>query len=177
MENNILCGSACVKYILEEYKIFSNKLNIKMNWITELALSLYNHNIKNLEIKCFNSNLFNDFKKFNKIDFDGFYYIKKALAKGIKLTEEEINTSVLQKEIKNSKFIILCTESSIFNEDPKMSGGHFIIITGIKKDKVRIVNPVKDKFEIKYFKISKIIKSCINFGSWRLLIKEEIKND
>ena len=46
----------------------------------------------------------------------------------------------------------------------------FIIIIG---NNIKIINPIKDKFEYKYENIKNIINYVKNFGSWRVLIKEE----
>lgn len=54
--NNILCGSSCVKYILNYFSINTEQLNLKMTWITELANSLKNSGVKNISILCYKSN-------------------------------------------------------------------------------------------------------------------------
>jgi len=176
MENNsILCGSACVKYILDINNIKSDNINLEMFWITELALSLFENNIKNIQLKCFDSNLYNDFlhKKNNDMSFLGFYFLNEVVKNRININESSLNSSNLKKEIEESKYIIMCVESNKFNNDIKMSGGHFIIITKIDKNNVEIINPIKSKYEKKYIGISRLLSCCKNYGSWRILIKED----
>lgn len=168
MNNEILCGSACVKYILESKGIKDYKLNKRMWWATELSLSLKENGIDN-KIYCFNSDLYNDFiTKEVDLKFDGFKYLKMAFDN---ITEKKLDIKELELELKENDYIILCVESKVFNSDEVMSGGHFIILNKTYGGKVRIINPVKDKYEnIKRTK-EEVIKYCENFGFWRILIK------
>lgn len=168
MNNEILCGSACVKYILESKGIKDYKLNKRMWWATELSLSLKENGIDN-KIYCFNSDLYNDFiTKEIDLKFDGFKYLKMAFDN---ITEKKLDIKELEIELKENEYIILCVESKAFNSDEVMSGGHFVILNKTYGGKVRIINPVKDKYEnIKRTK-EEIIKYCENFGFWRILIK------
>ena len=172
--NNILCGSSCVKYILNYFSINTEQLNLKMTWITELANSLKNSGVKNISILCYKSNLYYDYKNNPNINlnFDGFSYIEKCIENNIPINETKLSKMELLKEVKNSKFIILCVESSVFN-NKEMNGGHFIILNGIDNNKIRIINPIKNKFEYKLENTKNIIKYCKNYGSWRILIKED----
>lgn len=36
--NNILCGSSCIKYILNDFCINTEQLNLKMTWITDVVV-------------------------------------------------------------------------------------------------------------------------------------------
>ena len=168
----MLCGSSCVKYILNSYKKDCNNLNNYMNWISELAISLKNNDFKVI-LECFKSNLYNDYKLTNDYSFEGFKYLKMAIDRDIPIKEIKLTKKELINEIKNNDFIILNVESSIFNNDKSMSGGHFIILNKINNDLVSIINPIKDKYEFKEETIDNIIKYCKNYGSWRLLIKEK----
>ncbi|NLA33437.1 MAG: hypothetical protein GX861_01035 [Tenericutes bacterium] len=175
MENNIMCGSACVKYILNINNIKSNNINNKMFWISELAISLFDNNVKNIQLKCFNSTLYNDYinKKIDGKDFSGFYFLDEVLKRTIKISQSILNSSSLKKEILENKYIIMCVQSNIFNNNNKMSGGHFIIINKIiDKDNVEIINPIKNKYENKLINITKLLLCCKDYGSWRILIKE-----
>ncbi|MEG0977558.1 MAG: hypothetical protein RSF02_03295 [Bacilli bacterium] len=55
-----------------------------------------------------------------------------------------------------------------------MNGGHFIILDGILNNKVKVINPIKERYEYKLEEPKNIIKYCKNYGSWRILIKEDI---
>lgn len=174
MNQEILCGSSCVKYILS---YFNKKINIKYNmtWITELAIELRNNGITNLKLYSYNSNLYNDYLKYKdtNYDFEGFYYLDKLIKNNIELSEVKLNKKELLKEIDSSDFIILCVESKKFNLDSNMSGGHFIIISGLKDNKITVINPIKNNYEKIECDIDFVIHCCKEYGSWRILIKED----
>lgn len=174
MNNEILCGSSCVKYVLDYYKIQSNNINNKMKWITELAICLKNKGFKNISVLFYNSNLYNDYSKIKSTDlsFDGFKFIEQCIKQNILLIEKELTRKELLQEVKENKFIILCVESSKFNKE-NMVGGHFIILKGLNNDKIEIINPIKEKYEYKMETTENIIRFCENYGSWRILIKED----
>lgn len=175
MKNEILCGSSCVKYILDKY----NKLNIElldknMLWITELAVFLKNSGINNIKINCYNSNLFNDFKIGNvDLKFDGFRFLKNVFDNNISICEKRLTNFSLCDEIDKNKYIILCVESKIFNNDTTMNGGHYIILYGRNENNVSIINPIKEKYEVKILNVDFLVKASKNYGAWRILINEE----
>ncbi len=175
MSNQILCGSSCVKYILEYYKKDFTDINLQMTWTTELAICLNEKGISNIEVMCYKSNLYFDYIKTKNIDFEfeGFKNIKKALSLNIPIIEKKLDETELLKELKQNRFIILCVESSVFN-DKNMNGGHFIVLDKIFNNKVKVINPIKDKYEYTLKELKDIIKYCKNYGSWRILIKEDI---
>lgn len=170
MNKEILCGSACAKYILEKYNKKPN-ISKKMIWISQLALCLYENDLKNLKLLCYKSNLYDDFINKN-VDqtFEGFKYLKNISDKII-VEEKIMNDIELKKEIKENKFIILCVESRKLNKDNSMHGGHFIILNGISNNIVNVINPIKNKYEYINKSIEELIYYCRDFGSWRLLIK------
>lgn len=172
--NNILCGSSCVKYILNDFCINTEQLNYKMTWITELALALKNSGVKNISVLCYKSNLYYDYKNNPNIDltFKGFHFIEKCIKNDIPINETKLNKMELLKEVKENKFIVLCVESAVFN-NRNLTGGHFIILNGIDNNKIKIINPKKTKYEYKLEEVESIIAYCENYGAWRILIKED----
>lgn len=174
MNQEILCGSSCVKYILSYYNKNTN-IKYNMTWITELAIELKNKRITNLKLYFYNSNLYNDYLKYKdtNYDFEGFYYLDKLIKNNIELSEVKLNKKELLKEIDSSDFIILCVESKKFNFDNNMSGGHFIIISDHKENKLTVINPIKNNYESIKCDIDFIINCCKEYGSWRILIKED----
>ncbi len=171
MEKEYLCGSSCVKYILDELKINSSNINPNMTWVSELALSLISNGLNNIKLNCYDSNLYNDFKD-SIIDenFDGFKYLKLALENNVIIDEIKLSKEELIYEIDNNKYIIMCVESSLLNNDPSMSGGHYIVLNGRDNDLVNVINPQKNKYNKTKFTLDFIIKLCENCGSWRILI-------
>lgn len=169
---DILCGSSCVKYILNNYCIDCDDLNLDMTWATELAIFLKKKGINNINILCYKSNLYYDYKNNPNIDlnFAGFRYIRDCLKNNIPIYEIKLNKKELLNEINKNKYIILCVESSVFN-DRNITGGHFIILNGIYNNKIGIINPIKNKYEYKLESANNIIKYCKNYGSWRILIE------
>lgn len=177
MKKEILCGSSCVKYILNKYnKLNLNLLNKNMIWITELAVFLKQSGIKNIKINCYNSNLYNDFKNKNiDLNFGGFKNLNDAIKEDILITEKRLTNNSLSKEIDENNYLILCVESKIFNNDNSMNGGHYIILCNRNDRLVKIINPIKDKYEEKVVDIDFLVDSAKNYGSWRILINEEEK--
>ncbi len=177
MSDLILCGSSCVKYILRYYKKSFDDINLQMIWATELAICLKEKGFNNIEIMCYKSNLFFDYTRKKNIDlgFAGFKNIEKALNLNIPIIEKKFDERELFKEIEQSKFIILCVESAVFN-DKNMRGGHFIILDGTINNEIKIINPIKEQYECKLKKPKDIIQCCKNYGSWRVLIKEDIND-
>lgn len=173
MKNEIYCGSSCVKYILEKYNKDITNLKKDMLWTTELAICLKQNGINN-QIYCFNSRLYSDFLN-NKFDsnFDGFKYLIEAQKNNVSIREKNITIDSLKEEIDSCKYIILCVESSIFNNDASMSGGHYIIISGRNNNVANIINPIKEKYEFKNLNINFLIDACKNYGAWRIIIKEK----
>ena len=172
--NSILCGSSCAKYVLNDFGINTEHLNLKMTWVTEIAVTLKNFGINNISIFCYKSNLYDDYKNNPNIDlnFDGFYYIEKCLKNDIFIKEIKLSKRELLREVKYNKFIILCVNSAIFN-NKKMNGGHFIILNGMDNDKVKIINPIKNKYEYILDTPENVIRFCEKYGSWRILIEED----
>lgn len=174
MSKQLYCGSSCIKYILKSYEIDTNSLRNDMIWVPELALSLKKNGLSNIKLYCYNSRLYNDFisKKFD-LSFDGFKYLKEMQEQNILIEERNISMNSFIEEIDSCKYLILCVESKIFNNDDSMNGGHYIILNGRDGENVKVINPIKKKYEVKVFNIDFLIKTCKNNGAWRILIREE----
>lgn len=173
MPKDIYCGSACVKYILDSYNINDDKLRLDMLWVPELAISLKKAGVPNIRVNCYHSNLYNDFISNRKDkNIDGFKFLDEAQKHGILIKEKSVSINSFIKEIDSSKYLILCVESKIFNNDISMSGGHYIIISGRNKMNINVINPVKDAYNFTTINIKFLIESCKNYGSWRILIGE-----
>lgn len=168
---NINCGSLCVRYILERID-HQVELDPDMLWTSELALFIKNNSSLDLKVRCYNSNLLNDYYKTNNYNFEGFYHLNKMLDSGIILEEEQLTTEKLIEELDQYTFIILCVESAKINNDSNMNGGHYIVLEKTNKNLVKINNPQKNKMKELYLDYSDIIDLCYDFGSWRILVKE-----
>ena len=165
----------CVKYILSIYnKTNLNLLKNDMLWTPELAIALRKCGINNIEINCYNSNLYNDFKK-RILNFycEGFKFLQDAINENILIKEEKLTNSSLCEEIDNYEYLILCVESKILNDDISMSGGHYIILNGRKDNNVKVINPIKEKYEEKRLSVDFLVRASKDYGAWRILINEE----
>ncbi len=177
MQKQLYCGSSCVKYILEKYLINTNNLKSDMIWISELALSLKQNGLSNVHIYCYNSKLYTDFTH-GKADlsFDGFKYLRELENQSIQVVEKNISIDSFASEIDSCKYLILCVESSVFNDDTSMTGGHYIILKGRNGNEINVINPIKGNYEKKTLNINFLIKACKDYGAWRIIIMEE-END
>ena len=155
MQKQLYCGSSCVKYILEKYLINTNNLKSDMIWISELALSLKQNGLSNLHIYCYNSKLYTDFTH-GKADlsFDGFKYLRELENQSIQVVEKNISIDSFASEIDSCKYLILCVESSVFNDDTSMTGGHYIILKGRNGNEINVINPIKGNYEKKTLNIN-----------------------
>ena len=177
MLKQLYCGSSCIRYILESYGIDTDTLKTDMLWVSELALSLKKNGLSNIQIYCYNSRLYTDFmNKEVDLNFDGFKYLKEVQEQNILIEERNISINSFTEEIDSCEYLVLCVESRIFNSDDLMSGGHYIILNGRDGENIRVINPIKEKYEIKILNINFLIKACRDYGAWRILIRKE-KND
>ena len=173
MKNEILCGSACVRYILNHYSISEEKLNQNLFWVPEIALYLYKYFSKGIKIYCFNSTLNSEYKKASNIDAcDGFIYIRILEEKGLHIFERKLTEKELLKELKTYEFMIVSVSSAILNNDKQMSGNHYVILK-LKDEKIEMINHQKEKYAISDVDPQFIIQCCENCGSWRILLKKE----
>ena len=170
--NQLLCGSKCIKYILDRCNYKNINVNPKMRWISELAIYIKNNTSLEMIVRCYNSNLLNDYYKTNSHEFDGFRFLESMLEAGVVLEEEKFTIEKLIEEIEEYRFIILCVETKKINNDNSMSGGHYVVLEKAKNNIVKVHNPQKKEMAELYFKYSDIIDLCSDFGSWRILIRE-----
>ena len=166
----MLCGSSCVKYVIENITKKEAKIMPDLFWATDLAYTLMKK-IGNIETRCFNSRLYIDYQKNCKDkSFSGFKSIEKYLNNGGVIKEKRLTKETLIKEITESQYMIICVESRLLNNDDNMDGGHFIIIKKAKEN-VIMINPLKTDYEIKIVTHQYIINLCKDYGSWRILIR------
>jgi len=168
------CGSFCVKYILE--KLGKKNIIIKPNmfWITELALFLSKNLSNDINLFYYNSNLMRDYYIQKENEFEGFKYIQEVISSNkINLEEKKLNISILKHEINISKYMIICVESNILNIDENMTGGHYVILEQNKDNELIMYNPKKEVMTSAIVDYKKVLELCKNYGSWRIIIKEE----
>ena len=170
MQDKLLCGSSCVKYVIE--KITNKKANINPNmlWTTDLAFTLMKELNNRIETRCFHSRLYSDYQEFYDDSFEGFRSIQNYLDHHGVLDEKELTRKSLKTEVQESIYMIFCVESKLLNHDSSMDGGHFIVV---QKDgsKLKMINPLKVGYEERYVSYDYVLKLCNQFGSWRILIR------
>ena len=176
---DLICGSFCVKHILEKLGKEDITVDPNMLWISELVLFLNKHISNKLNLYYYNSSLMKDYYLTQDNNFDGFKHIKSVIdSKKIDFIEKELTLSELENEINNSKFIILCVESKVLNNDASMNGGHYVVLEKNSDNKLIMYNPQKSVMATEIIDHNRVIELCINYGSWRVVIeKEGIEND
>ena len=171
---NMLCGSACLFYLATQvFNIPCDDLPNDYMWITDIASYVIRHFDKRARLSCFESNLYNDYKKanFNMIPcFEGFKKVDAFLKSGKEIEEKEISEKVIDDLLKRYRIVLLNVSSAVFNQDVKMRGGHYIIIIGEKDDEYLIVNPGKTSITEHWYPKEIILDAATCFGSWMITI-------
>lgn len=165
---NVLCGSKCVIWLLQELGKPIDNVKSNLYFVTDIANELLKNGIEPT-LYCYNSNLYNDYK--NKklsikqaIDSISKFESKKQIVVK-KFNEEEL---FLELE---SNYIILNVDSRIIN-NTKDNTGHYIILKK-EKDEIIVINPEKTKFTEKVYSAKEIIRMCEQNGNWRIEIRRE----
>ena len=163
-----LCGNTCIEVIAS---IFYNKIcriQKPLIWCAELANNLNNVNIET-KLICWNSQLYDDYKKQKNIDFEGFQSIKDY-EKNNKIEEKEISIDSIKNELKFNKCAIYCIDPS-FLDETNHHNGHYIILYQ-KMDDIYCLNPQKTIIQLKEYNIEKVAIACKVMGGWRILCKK-----
>ncbi len=171
--DNMLCGCACIYYILNH--IHNYNLNIPNNllWITDIALFFCKNTCYDISLTCYNSSLYTDFLTLTSpYEFDGFISIDTYLNQGHKISEKQVTIQNLDKSIDEGNSIILNVSSAILNQDTSMNGGHYICIIGKQDNDFIIANPKKSVISIDTIDKKVIVNSSNCFGNWMLTVKD-----
>ena len=167
MEKNRLCGSKCAIWILEKLNINYNDINPNLYFITDIANELTKY--IDIELICYNSNLYNDYKE-NKlpikeaIDSIEKYETYKPI-KELKLTNE-----LLLEELKDN-YLIMNVDSRIIN-NTKNNTGHYIVVE-LNNNAIKVYNPEQTRFVEMNKTPTEIIEMVKNNGNWRIKIRRK----
>lgn len=178
-KGDILCGSACVGYILEMEKK-KEIFNKRLFWMLDIARTLDENFKGSVTVNYYNSQLMRDYvkgcipKKFKVDDI-----IKDCNNKGIEIKELKYDYEALIDRKKNSKWLIMCLQSEILFEDDKLAGSnHVVIVDKIDEEFVWIISPGKRDIYKMYIHRKKFELSYLNNGQWIIWVggKESVRN-
>lgn len=170
---DMLCGSACVHYIANVIRKMNVNVPKNFCWISDLATFATNRLHLSVQLSCYDSRLYNDFQTAKKpSSFDGFRSIEKFFRYTTNsIYNIEISSSIIEKLLASDYLLILNVSSAIFNDDPSMNGGHFVVVLDHDDKNFKMVNPLSEQYEIIDMPKEKIISSCNCFGNWMLAVK------
>jgi hypothetical protein len=170
-DKDMLCGPACVHYILNFLKNMDVYVPNNLFWTTDIAWFLKVNTEFEIQVTCFKSNLYKDFlNDSGPKDFEGFESIRKYLYVGGEVYERQLSSTILSSILKNN-IIIANVSSAVFNKDTTRKGGHFIILLKEASKNYIIANPKKASIDIEMIPKQHILNSIKDFGSWIITIK------
>lgn len=173
--NNMLCGPACLYYLSrfiykQENVIIPNNLF----WMADLALFAFESLNYDVILSCYDSKLYDDYLlQTYPYNFDGFTSLYSFTSTSNKeISYKKISIHCLKNYLKQGYYIILNVSSAIFNDDPSMSGGHFILLLDFTESYFKVANPTTHHIEFINVPKHTILNSCQNFGNWMLCIRK-----
>lgn len=173
---DMLCGSACLYYILNIMSNYNLDIAKDLKWITEIAFYIKKHTNLNILLSCHNSALYDDYLKIGEnSDFEGFKTIRKFLFLGESIINLPLNKTVLSDGLKKNNIYILNVKSSILNKDNSLLGGHYVCLLDETVNNFKILNPKSDSLVLEFISKNQLQNSFESFGSWCIKInKSEI---
>lgn len=165
---NILCGSKCVLWILNDLNKKNNNINKELFFITEIANELKNNNL-DIELLCYNSNLYNDYK-LNKLPIKEAVESIKEYEEYKTIKEVKLTEKTLLNELKDN-YLILNVDSRIINNTSSNSG-HYVVAL-LEDNNIKIINPEKTRYVEKIYQPKEIIDMCKTCGNWRIQIRRK----
>lgn len=168
---NMLCGSACLHYILNILYKCNLDIDHNLSWITDLAAYIKMYTNIKFTISCHNSNLYDDYLEIGKdSNFEGFRSITKFLSLGEIISDIPLSITGLSEGLNENSIFILNVSSSIFNQDNSLTGGHFICLVQETFNTFTILNPKSKTLAFEVVPKQHLINSIENFGSWCIKI-------
>lgn len=178
-KDNVLCGSACVEYILG-MEMKDKAFNKTLFWMLDIARTLDEFFKGSVSVNYYNSKLMCDYvkgcipEKFEVKDI-----IEDCNKKGIEIKEHKFDFEELINRKNNSKWMIMCLQSEILFDDEKLVGSnHVVIVDKIDEELVWIISPGKKDIYKMYINRKKFELSYLNNGQWIIWVggKESVRN-
>lgn len=167
MEKNRLCGSKCVLWILDKLNIKYNNIDPNLYFITDIANELTKY--IDIELLCYNSNLYKDYK-LNKLPIqEAIDSIKKYESNNI-IKEIKLTNKLLLEELKDN-YLIMNVDSRIIN-NTETNTGHYIVVE-LNNDIITVHNPEKTRFIESTYTSDQILEMVKNNGNWRIKIRRK----
>lgn len=171
-DKDMLCGPACIHYILNFMLNMDIPVPNQLLWITDIATFLKTKTNLKVDLSCYDSNLYSDYLLLEESpDFDGFKSIREYLFVGGSIDEKKLSVNRITSTLYDN-VVIACVSSSIFNKDNKRNGGHFIVLLENRGKNYVIANPKSNSIEIEIVSKEHVLNSINSFGSWIITINK-----
>lgn len=170
LKSNIVpCGNFCGEIVAALFYLKECRRKTPMFWIADIASSLLEHNIP-VDLYVNSSKLYDDYKCSINLNHPGISSLKYFENHGKLIIPKELFVNDIIEILKCVKCIIFCVSSSVFFNNNKIKGGHFIVVYFYNND-FYILNPQKTIASLSIAVISDIVNSCIAFGGWHIVCK------
>lgn len=167
MKKNRLCGSKCVLLVLNKLNIKYKNINPNLYFITDIANTLKEY--VDIDLYCYNSNLYTDYK-LNKLPIKEAIQSIKKFEQYKTIKEIKLNPKKLIDELKDN-YLILNVDSRIIN-NTKDNTGHYIVAE-LNNNIIKIYNPEKTRFVESTKTPQELINMMKNNGNWRIKIRRK----
>ncbi len=163
------CGNFCSEIVASLFYLKECRRKTPIFWIADIASLLLEHNIP-VDLYVNSSRLYDDYKCSLNLNHPGISSLKNFENHGKLIISKKLFVNDIIKTLKCVKCIIFCVSSSVFFNNDKMKGGHFIVVFFHNND-FYILNPQKTIASLSIAVISDIVISCIAFGGWYIVCK------
>ncbi|EDN69322.1 hypothetical protein BGP_0815 [Beggiatoa sp. PS] len=102
----------------------------------------------------------------------GYQSLLSFLFIGGVIKRKLISTDIIESAIARNLPVILCVDSQTINNDPSLTGGHFIIVAGSDDYNFGIINPGKNSFHILSINKARLLYACHLWGGWAVFVEE-----
>lgn len=167
MKKNRLCGSKCVLLILDKLNIEYKDIDPNLYFITDIANTLKEY--IDIDLYCYNSNLYNDYK-LNKLPIKEAIDSIKEYEQYKSIQEIKLTKNTILKELKDN-YLIMNVDSRIIN-NTETNTGHYIVVE-LNNDTIKVYNPEQTRFIELNKTPEEILEMTKNNGNWRIKIRRK----
>lgn len=174
-EESLLCGDACLRVIQKLYGLVPDDSPPgEKIWIADLAHAILQWGLHAVLFCRPDSLLYRDYCLANtqeRESFEGFRALFLYEAAGGLLLQVALTVDRLSRHIQSGGIVLLLVDSRTWNNDPSMSGGHYVIAFHEHRGEYLIVNPKKDVIIIEKRGENDVL-SAVEQGGWYLFISD-----